>query len=148
MNTLSRSAVPELWEVDGSLRDIYVLNTTPASWAAFLRLARLRGADLRFEGAPADFPDTASGAEGLSHSHLLVLPVAGARLHCHFFASEEIELDIDPAEVTSEEDHSAVLEFVRELSLLLGLPAIITPENFKGQPFLRFEPEQREWRVL
>jgi hypothetical protein len=134
--------------VDGSLRDIYVLNITPASWAAFLGFARSKRADLQFEGAPAEFPDPASGTERLSHGHLLVLPVAGAHLHCHFFSSEQIELDIDPAEVISEEDHSAILKFVRELSLFLGLPAIITPENYQEQPFLRFDPEQCEWWVL
>lgn len=69
-------------------------------------------------------------------------------MHCHFFSLEEIELDIDPAKVTSNEDHFAVLELVRDLSLLLGLTAIITAENFKDRPFLRFEPEHREWSVL
>lgn len=125
-----------------------MLNATPESWTVFIGWARLRGADLRFDGAPADFPETASAAKGLSHRHLLVLPIAGAHLHCHFFSLEEIELDIDPAKVTSDEDHCAVLEFIRELSLLLGLTAIITAENFKDRPFLRFEPEHREWSVL
>lgn len=137
-----------MWVVDGSLRDIYVSGATQVTWGAFLELARSYGAKLLSQGRPADFPAVQDGLADLGHNHLLVVSLGQVRLHCHFFSPDEIELDVDPRDVTSEDDHLAVLKFVRSLSISCKLAAVITPENLKDRPYLRFEPENNQWFVL
>jgi hypothetical protein len=80
-------------------------------------------------------------------SHLLSVNVCGVKINCHFFVSEEIELDVDPREIKGKQEHEAILEFIASLSQAIGKPALLTPENGVDIPFLSFEPENHAWSI-
>lgn len=73
--------------------------------------------------------------------------VSGVAINCHFFITEEIELDIDPREVQGEREHEAVLAFIASLSREIGVSALITPENGVDLPFLSFDPQNHAWAI-
>lgn len=55
------------------------------------------------------------------------------RLHCHFFVSEEIELDLDPKEIANEEDFIKLLGFLEWLGRSVSKELIITNEGAENE---------------
>ncbi|MES2934214.1 MAG: hypothetical protein V4805_12095 [Pseudomonadota bacterium] len=148
MNFLPSIAdVPHLWSQDGSLRDVYFVNTTLAHWERFLAFVRNSTNQYSFDGEEADLPPIEEIFANREGRHILTVATSGVAIACHFFIPEEIELDIDPREIHGEDQHEAVLEFLASLSLAIGRPALLTPENGLDLPFLSFEPNLHTWTV-
>lgn len=148
MNVPSLTEIPGLWETDGSLRDIYVENTMSGDWFLFLEHARAWDGAYTFQGKPAAWPSVEAIFESRNRSHLLVVPIHGVNLHCHFFVSSEIEMDIDPRQVKLPEQHDAVLGFVKSLACKLNKPIAVTPENGQNVPYLSFNPKVQRWMIF
>jgi hypothetical protein len=69
------------------------------------------------------------------------IEVDGILINCHFFTEQEIEFDIDPREITSEEKLSKVFEFMQRIGRLLQKEVIMTPENCQREIVFRYVPE-------
>jgi hypothetical protein len=134
-----------LWEPDGSLRDIYFLDTGLADWRRFVEAAREHGASYAFNGQSRHMPPVHQVLANREGSHLLTFTVCGVVVNCHFFAPEEIELDVSPKEVKERYQHEALLRFVADLSVAIGKRALVTPENLPDAPILSFDPSSRSW---
>jgi hypothetical protein len=120
------------FEPDGSLRDIYVMNTTKEDWEKtyrFLLDTYPNRYSVDLKEAPA--PPTAEAVFPVHHhaSPLLQIFVKEVQVNCHFFTSDEIELDISPSDVTSEEAFLAIVYLMRKLGRLLNKRVVLTPEN-------------------
>jgi hypothetical protein len=139
--------VAGFWEHDGSLRDIYVQNTGDLHWVRFDRLLNQYDCKYTVDGMPQPFPGSRSVFANRGASHLLSISVGGPAINCHFFIAEQLELDIDPKEVTGILAHERVLIFVENLAEALELPADITPENCEQNPFLTYAPDSKLWLV-
>jgi hypothetical protein len=64
--------------------------------------------------------------------------------NCHFVSTNEVELDIDPREVTGESTFEAVLAIMRLVAAAVRVPVFAVPEG--GAPavaFLRVQPDGR-----
>src|SRR5437870_3610574 len=87
---------------DGALCDIYVHGTTLLDWKAFLTFVRTGSYKYRFEVAEKEsaIPESPALLFTSDCTRLLSVFVGGIRVNCHFFTPDEIELDIDPREVT------------------------------------------------
>ncbi|MEZ5436728.1 MAG: hypothetical protein R3F12_00015 [Lysobacteraceae bacterium] len=116
-------------------------------WDNFLSFSHQVGARYSFDGNEALLPTAAEIFENRTGSHLLVFDVDGVAVNCHFFTSDEIELDIDPREISSEAQHVSVLEFVSDLVAAVRKDATITPENSPDDPFLRLSAATRTWVI-
>ena len=134
---------PEFYR-DGSLRDIYVLNTQLPHWAAAVDFVAERYA-LSFTGAwqgaslPRDieqlFPtDPESQATALS------VDVGGVLVNCHFFAVDEIEFDLDPADVRDPSRLDGLFAFMKGLANAVGKDVLLTPENMREIAIFRCRP--------
>jgi len=127
---------------DGSLRDIYVLDTQLQDWAAAANFIARR---YRFEftGAwqEASFP---SDIERLfptdpeSPLTTLSLDVSGVRVNGHFFTAHEIEFDLDPAEVSDPSRLDGLFAFMKGLASAVGKDVLLTPENMREIAIFRF----------
>ena len=137
---------PDLWLRDGSLRDVYLSNTSQEDWNAFLALATQYPSEYLFDGEVKDMPNLVAIFENREGTHLLRITVGAAQINCHFFTHEEIELDIDPRQVKSQETHTAILGFVEAVADATGKLARITPENSPELPILSYEPDGERWR--
>ena len=65
---------------------------------------------------------------------VLSIWLGGVQLNCHFFAEREIELDLDPRQITSEESFNALRQFMEPLADALQHPILLTPENLNECP--------------
>ena len=143
----SASEVPGLWEVDGSLRDMYVFDMSTNDWAKLLVVASSYRSVYSVNGEPKALPSAAQlFPEGRGHQ-LLAIQIGAASVNCHFFVESELELDINPKEVDSAHQHDLLLEFAETLASALQKPIVLTPENAPESPILSFEPVVYQWLV-
>lgn len=136
------------WYWDGSLRDIYVLSVAIYDWQRLIDWLHtgLYPAAFYSDDQPSSLPHDISTIFERRNEHgiLLAVDVEGVLVHCHFFRHKEIEFDIDPREVDSEQREAAIVEFMRALGKLLNKAVILTPENDPGTAILTYSPERDE----
>jgi hypothetical protein len=65
---------------------------------------------------------------------------------CHFFTTDEIEMDVDPREVTSQAELDELLGFLRLVGDTLGRAVILSHESDEEHPFISYEPGRREFQ--
>jgi len=142
MLTIPRSEM----EVDGSLRDIYVYDIDTQTWNRFLRAVRESNYVNRLVHADQELSLKDVDLQTIRHlqetdSVSLYIQVSNQVIAiCHFFADDELELDIDPQELGSSKDYTTLLEFLRWLADALRHTVHLTHENRPENEILRIEP--------
>lgn len=137
--------------VDGSLRDIYVLGATQEDWQKLLMFLHTGLYTVTFivAGEPQPLPTRIEEVFSLIHSYggMLRIDEDHLALYCYCYTYDEIEFDLDPRTITSEEQISRLLDFIRAIGTLLNKPAILSPENASWVALFRFDPVVRseEW---
>lgn len=133
------------FEWDGSLRDIYILNTTLADWRSAISALSESGLPLSFktQGAVSPLPTDVSDVSDVSDvfdsgDGLLSINLDGMLLNCHFFSADEIEFDLDPREVTPADRARALVGFMELLGNATGKPVILTHENAREAVILQW----------
>jgi hypothetical protein len=135
------------FEPDGSLRDIYVLDTTLDDWSRVL--AMLQAGPYRamstLDGKPAPLPADPQElfSEANRHRYGLEVLVADIKLACHFFIPGEIELDFFPNGIGPTQ-LGAILGFMADLGDLLGKHVLMSPENLPDIPLFAYDPATRK----
>ena len=145
------SRISSAFEKDGSLRDIYILDTSLAEWEktwAFL-LGRRASLTLRVGGEPVPLPSHAEQifvARDRGDTATLSCLLGGATLNCHFFVKEEVEFDVDPAEVEDARAANEVARFMVGLSKATGREILLTAENNRDGVVAKVEPGDKDVR--
>lgn len=147
MNRPSMHQPSDLWLSDGSLRDVYMFAAEPKDWRVLVGLAKAAQHKYLAGGVVVPLPTVDAVFHNREVSHLLQIQVGAASINCHFFVSDEIELDLDPREVVDQATHDAVLSFIESLSTGTGKEVSLTAENSPESPYLSFSPASRQWRV-
>ena len=126
----------KIYYCDGSLRDIYVLETNiddNKQWAEFVnniyKINWFNGLTQTYE-RQIDF-GVVKGY--LNKEHDLCSPatifVDIIQINNHFFADTKIENDISPTEINSLQDHEKIISYMINISNALNKTIILTPEN-------------------
>lgn len=141
------------FEIDGSWRDIYALETDLATWERVL--AWIRGLEAagvaRLVTEPDPLPATvarimesrATTGEGMAFIH-----IGDLQINCHFFGEEEVEFDIDPREVRRPKDARTVLDFMSGLAAVAERTVHLTEENASDQRWVTYDPRSNQWQFL
>ena len=141
--TATWKELADFFEPDGSLRDIYVKDTTQGDWNKVLRFIKERCQSIRFsvDGKPAPLPSGVGSVfvQRATSTPSLSFSVKGIEVACHFFTEAEIEFDIAPEQVNRPEQFSSLLEFMRELAKITGKSVTLTPESLDDSPVLRVD---------
>ncbi|WP_150427880.1 hypothetical protein [Dechloromonas sp. CZR5] len=137
----------DLWEKDGALRDVYVLDTALTDWALLLSLAGKYGYRYLYEGQDRPLPEVEKIFTARDGAHLLSVKLGRVTANCHFFVPDEIELDLDPREVQSDADHYEVLQFLEALAKGTNKKVSVTTENAQDMPYLSYDPLSHEWSI-
>jgi hypothetical protein len=157
---MSEHDLPVAWEqlkdafkVDGSWRDIYVLETDLNVWERVLGWIRGLGATgvARLEYEPEPVPKTVAEimeARAVSSDGLLKIYIDGLQINCHFFGELQIEFDIDPREVKGPAEARVVLDFMRGLASAANDSVHLTEENMSGWRWLTYDPRSDQWQFL
>jgi hypothetical protein len=144
--------VRQEFEPDGSLRDIYVLNTDLHDWEKALAFLKSSGNKLEFStgDTPASVPENVASI--FNHNEiersLLQIDLGEIILRCHFFSEDEIEFDLDPRNINDGRSFDRLLAFVKSLGETLGKAVIVTPESHQKAAFLKFIPQTKEIKYL
>ena len=81
--------MPDLWSQDGSLRDVYFVETTLAHWSSFLNFVGNRTNPYSFDGEAAELPSIEEIFGNRDRHHLLTVAILGVEINCHFFVIED-----------------------------------------------------------
>lgn len=135
------------FEVDGSLRDLIVLETTIDDWETLYKELTTKGYDLSFECGDSDtFPRNVReifGARGPDNPFpLLRLRLGANTLNTTFHCQDEIEFDLDPRDVSSQEEFLKLIDFMRVAGSLLKKDVLLTPEGRHDWTLMRYRHEQ------
>ena len=132
---------------DGDLVDLIVPGTGTGEWESFWDALRAGPFVLRAfrDGEPIPLPSPAGWAfAGRREASVMVEVSAGTlTLHCHFFGGD-LELDVDPRQVTSESAFESLLTAMRLVAKAVQRPGFATAEG--GTPdraFLKMSPDGR-----
>jgi hypothetical protein len=129
---------------DGALRDFYILDVDVVHWNRLLQFVRPRlhkdcfRIDDRIEPLPPTFESIY--AMRSTASPCLSIPIGESFLVCHFFSDSEIELDFRPEDYRSPQRWTSLCDFLQALVDQIGLPGIVTFENFQDEVIETFAP--------
>ncbi|MGE5397575.1 MAG: hypothetical protein ACM3MK_08610 [Chitinophagales bacterium] len=143
---MANKFLKEVFYIDGSLRDIYIKNTTIDDWQKALNLLCAKANKLEFYQDGVLMIDNKYKALDIFKIReqeiavLMVIRIGSVNIHCHFFDEQEIEFDIDPKEVIEWSQFELIISFIRELAEVLGKEVILTPENMPEIPLLLAKP--------
>lgn len=122
---------------DGSLRDIYVFNTTITDWELWVDFVN-RNYEVEFIDSEmkTDFINLSVVKkywikDSQESVKLALIKINNFIINCHFFIENEIENDISPKEITKLDDHLKILEYMKKVSNLLNKKVILTGENLE-----------------
>lgn len=123
----------EFQVTNGSLRDIYVHDTTIGDWRSTWAWLRSKGYQLSYsvDGQARELPEDPQEALSLrkTAATLLSIHIGSVQVNCHFFGVDDIEMDIDPQQVTSDETLEALFSFLLGLSGVLNKRVDLTDEG-------------------
>ncbi|UWP91202.1 hypothetical protein K3X13_08845 [Aliiroseovarius crassostreae] len=118
-----------IFHPDGSLRDIYVFNTNEDDWDKLLAFAKEEGAVFIVDGDRRPMPDHISMVNFGASAQIVAFRRGALDINCHFFTLDEIEMDIDPKQVSDQSGFDCVLSFLRDLGRALNRNAVLTEES-------------------
>lgn len=134
----------EIYYCDGSLRDIYVLQTSfedNEKWADlvnqlytikwFNSLTQTVEQKINFEVVRGYL----EGEHDLCSSASVF--IGKIQINNHFFVENEIENDVSPEEINTILDHEKIIKYMTEISILLDKTVILTPENEQEMTLIR-----------
>ena len=129
------------FEIDGSLRDIYLENIDTAIWGSFI--AEVKLSQYKFEFTHGDvvkeFPSdliTIKNMQQTNPTTLRLWITEKIQLNCHFFVETEIELDISPHDIQTESAYTQLLCFLKWLAIVTKGEVKLTHEGMQGQVIL------------
>jgi len=138
------------FKVDGSLRDIYVFDTTVANWNHLLEA--LNNSDYSLEiSPPFDHTNRLEASKVFNHVAnvnpvcLKMRLASRIDIHCHFFCDEEMEFDIDPRQVDTEADITLILGFMKTIGDTLDKDVFLTPEDTQDYHHATYKPSSGEF---
>ena len=129
----------DIYYSDGSLRDIYVLDSTIEDWKKWIGFIN-ENYQVKFKyfdnqgnkkiESKINFDEVSKYWNNYENSISAEFLVGEVLLKCYFFSSDEIENDFFPEEVKSLEQHYLISDYLKSISKILNKEIILTPENY------------------
>ncbi|MFN3195662.1 MAG: hypothetical protein ACE364_06935 [Chlorobiota bacterium] len=148
MNNVNRKwkEIEWIFRPDGSLRDIYIQDTTIDDWNNLLDLLNdMYSVVFYSENSPNGIQkiDKKWVIENFKNNsglrNYLKISIENININCHFFLVDEIEFDLDPNEINSIDDYYLLESFMKEISKLLEKQITLTEEDEPEFPLLKID---------
>ncbi|SNR81760.1 hypothetical protein [Flavobacterium sp. ov086] len=146
-----------IFEPDGALRDIYIENITIEDWKVLMDYLNLNyiikygptGENQIINKLNKEYLIQMLNDEtGKMECKTVSIIIDGIIINNHFFSVNEIEFDIDLREINSFEDYIKVINFMNQISQILGKPLILTGENQKEFPLIEVDFSKKLIKAL
>jgi hypothetical protein len=142
LSTDDYAEIVERLKPDGALRDLLVLETTIDDWQCLVDFIRTLKVQIVYKEGDITLPPPMSaqdcfGSEPDRPTRLMSFQIAGMDLNCHFFAVDQIELDIDPRQIDGLLAVDSLLDFMCTLGRRLRNDVLLADEgsNSAAYPF-------------
>lgn len=145
-----------IFEKDGALRDIYVQNATILDWQNVVDLLNSEYKltfgvcednlidKIDFEFVKIMFADETGELETKSAT----IDLNGITIKCYFFLENQIEFDINPAEIKTELEFNMISNFMKSISLKLEKQITLCGENQPEFPLIKIDTKSGVEKIL
>ena len=140
-----------IFESDGSLRDIYIQNTSIEDWAKLIDLLNSDYKVTYFLENKINKKEVFKYFEdetGHAESSTISINVENIKISCHYFFVEQIEFDIAPSQIKTKSDFEKILSFMTKISLTLGKQVTLTGENQANYPFIKINVIENIFKII
>ncbi|MBC5773797.1 hypothetical protein H8S95_06960 [Pontibacter sp. KCTC 32443] len=143
-----KSIKEKLYYEDGSLRDIYVFNTNEEDWKIWSKLVNEKYKVSFYNGRTHttgerinvdDLIEYFVNPDSFEDVNRASIILGNVIINCCLYYKSEMESDIDPQQVKSENDHKAILEYMQDVALTLNKTVVLTTEMTKDDVLLEVE---------
>ncbi|UOU96897.1 hypothetical protein MUU74_10370 [Chryseobacterium daecheongense] len=127
---------------DGSLRDIYVLDTLRSDWQKWIDFVNENykikfeycdyDGNLKFDDKIISKPVFDFWDKKNDFTVNATINVGNIIVKCYFFTEEELENDIEPLEVKNIDYHDQIIEYLKSVSKILNKEVILTTESYSA----------------
>jgi hypothetical protein len=131
-------------DVNGTLPDVHVPNTSIDDWQALVDLVRAQDWTFAYlvDGEPRELP--ARVQDMLSRhdeggGQLNVWPAPGVLAIFRPYTADEIDFDVDLRELQGQQRLDLLCAFFRTIDRQLGKPVLMTPEGSGNDPVLGYD---------
>lgn len=138
------------FELDGSLRDVYVFGTNAVDWQKMLTALETSQYSIKCAECSAQEGslNSLSDAEKIFSSEncqrpLLQVEAGSFQANCHFFSPTDIEFDIDPRQITGQQELDDLINFMKWLASSVDREVVLTLENCPDAVILKVLPHQK-----
>ena len=125
---------------DGSLRDIYVLNTCIDDWQKWIKFVNQNYAVEFYNRKTGDkflnidFNKVSEYWDGMNEDGVYAsIDLGGFALKCYFTYRNEIENDFSPNEIKNLIDHNSLTKYLKSVSKILNKHIWVTTEMQKNE---------------
>jgi hypothetical protein len=136
-----------VYEIDGTWRDIYVLDPSRENWRQWMRCVNQNYPvrwgvigyqdDQTVDVIDVDHIDRLWDAGEISLNTWCTVFLEKVEVKCHFFSPLEIEQDVDPSQISSVADHERLMAYLITISRALQQEVIMTAENNQALVYIR-----------
>jgi hypothetical protein len=140
-----------IFKPDGSLRDIYIQNTSIEDWGKLIDLLNSKYNLKYFLENKIDKDEVFKYLEdetGEVECSTVSIEIENIKINCHFFLIEQIEFDIDPSEIKTKSDFEKVLSFMKSISSTLKKQITLTGENDANFPLVKINSEENIFKII
>ncbi len=136
------NSIKKEFEADGSLRDLLIFEASEDIWDSLICAVSNSSYSSTFylSDRVVQLPQTFAEIKEIQELETTILSIdIGNRikLNCHFFVSEEIEFDLDPKEMSNEEDYSCLVGFLSWLHNITKRSVVVSHEGAPEMEILK-----------
>lgn len=129
----------DIYYSDGSLRDIYVLDTNEDDWSKWIfyinenykvKFTYFDSEGNKILSEKIILEEVLEYWKNFEDSLDAEFLINNVIFKCYFFSDAEIENDISPKDVKDIEQHYSIVEYMKSVSKLLNKEIFLSPENY------------------
>jgi hypothetical protein len=140
-----------IFRPDGSLRDIYIQETSLSDWGKVIDLLNSEYDLNYFSENKIDKKqifEYLQDETGEIECKTVSINIKNVKINCHFFLIEQIEFDIEPSEVKSKLEFDNILSFMTTLSSKLKKQITLTGENEVNFPLIKINADENIFKII
>jgi len=140
-----------IFKPDGSLRDIYIQETSLSDWDKVIDILNSEYDLNYFSENKIDKKEVFEYLQdetGEIECKTVSINIKNVKINCHFFLIEQIEFDIEPSEVKSKLEFDNILSFMTTLSSKLKKQITLTGENEVNFPLIKINVDENIFKII
>ena len=139
-----------IFKPDGALRNIYVQNTSLNDWEKIIDLLNDNYILNYHSKNKIDKEEVFQNLKEIGEKDFKTVSIVikNIKINCHFFLIEQIEFDIEPNEIKTQDDFEKILSFMTKISSTLKKQITLTGENDITFPVVKINVGENVFKII